>query len=111
VAAALEALGVALAADDEAARAHRAGDDAELAGAGAHRALARDEDVLAEWRSRASSCGGSSTAAASAANGGAARPREPLEDRRHHQRRLAREVLRPADRLDVVVEVLRALAS
>src|SRR6185503_1330499 len=41
-------VGVALAAHDEAARAHRAGNDAELALARAHRALARDPHALAE---------------------------------------------------------------
>src|SRR5882672_12432214 len=43
----LEALGRALAAHDVAARPHAAGNDAELAPAGADRALARQPDVLA----------------------------------------------------------------
>src|SRR5438067_7594500 len=47
VGAGLEALGRALAAHDVAARPHAAGDDAELAPAGADRALARQPDVLA----------------------------------------------------------------
>src|SRR5882672_3414920 len=47
VGARLEALGRALAAYDVAVRAHAAGNDAELAPAGADRALARQPDVLA----------------------------------------------------------------
>src|SRR5688572_28748028 len=48
VGAGMEALRRALAAHDVAARAHAAGDDAELAGAGADRALAREPDLLPE---------------------------------------------------------------
>src|SRR6478735_8603085 len=50
VRAGMEALRRALAADDVAARAHAARDDAELAGTGADRALARQPDALAEVR-------------------------------------------------------------
>src|SRR5262245_22088473 len=48
VAARFEALAVALTADDVRLRAHAARDDAELAGAGPHGALASHEDVAAE---------------------------------------------------------------
>src|SRR6185503_6579306 len=48
VAARAERLALALAAHDEAARPHRAGDDAEVAEPRAHGALARDEHIAAE---------------------------------------------------------------
>src|SRR5262249_16803518 len=48
VAAALEALRVALAADDVRLRAHAPRDDPELAASGPHRALPGDEDALTE---------------------------------------------------------------
>ena len=48
VGAGLEAMNTAPARDDERLRSHAAGDDPELIQLGAHRALARDQDVLSE---------------------------------------------------------------
>src|SRR5512134_4038157 len=109
VRAGVEALRRALAAHDIAASAHAAGDDAELARAGADRSLAREPDrfavvlfaldvivVAVDRRARYFE------RRQMAAHG--------VQNQLHHFLAVgARVVLRPADRLDVVVEVLRVL--
>ena len=89
-------------------RAHRAGDDAELAAAGVHRALARHPDARAEVL-----LGGDVVVVAVDGDlaGGEVgeRAAQHVEHARHHQLAVgARERLRPADRLDVVGEQVGA---
>src|SRR4051812_48263358 len=102
VGARMEAVRRAFAAHDEAARAHAAGNDAELALTGADGALAGEPHLLAEVRLALD-------IVVVAVDGGAryfeARqvPAHGIEHELHHLLAVgARVVLRPADRLDVV---------
>ena len=108
VAARAERVGVAEPAHDERFHAHGTRDDAELAGARAHRALARDQHVGAEMRLPGQ-------VVVMAVDGGFVdgeirqRLRHGAQDRPHHQLAVRqREILRPAHGPDVVVEQLRA---
>lgn len=109
MAAAIEAFWITLAAHDETARAHRTGDDAQLAFARRYRALARDQDVLAEVALAlhivmvAIDCFHMRLERLldHAAYG--------VDQVLHHDFAVdARELLGPADRLDVVIVVLGA---
>jgi hypothetical protein len=109
----VEALRVALAAHDVRARAHAARNDAEVALARAHRALARDQHVGAVVV-----LARDVVVVAVHRHGAGRERRDPraaarrLEHRAHHQLAVRERIaLRPLDRLDVVVEVLAALAQ
>ena len=105
----MEGVRIALAADDERPRAHRAGDDAEFAQAGVHRSLAGDPDTRAEVL-----LGGHVVVVAVDGDLAGAevgeRAAQHVENARHHHLAVgAREGLRPADRLDIVGEQVGAL--
>ena len=108
---AVEALGIALAAHDKTASAHRSGDDPEIAFTGTNRALACHQNVLTEMALSRDivvmavdrlNLGLSSFTAES--------PVESLHRRPEHDLPVChREVLRPPHRLNVIVEVTGAL--
>src|SRR5262245_40968930 len=105
VGAGVEALGRTPAPHDVAASAHATRDDAEVAGARADRALAREPDVLTEVPLAPDVVMVAVHRLAGHLEGGNM-PRQRLEHEVHHFLSVgARVVLRPADRLDVVVEM------
>src|SRR5581483_7237748 len=107
----LEAFGVASAAHDVAARTHAPRDDAELAAAGADRALARDPDLLAVMALALDVI----VVAVHRLLRRLERRQMPMHGVDHEPHHLgavgARVVLCPADRLDIIIEVPRTFGE
>src|SRR5688572_4165544 len=101
----VEALGRTLAANDVAPRAHAAGDDAELAGAGADRALARKPYFLAEVLLALDVVVMAIDRFTGHLEAGEVAPHRFQHELHHLLAIGARVVLRPADRFNIVAEV------
>src|SRR5258708_9130044 len=111
VRAGLKALRRALPPDDVAARAHAAGDDTKLARPGADRALARQPDALAVMNLALDVIVVAVDRRAGDLEGRQV-PAQRVEREVHHLGAVrGRVILRPADRLDVVVEMRRAFGK
>src|SRR6266851_1071427 len=107
---AVEALGVALAADDIGARAHAAGNDAEIALARPDRSLPGDPYVLAEMVLALDVVVVAVDGLDDGANLAAERRADRAQRGRHHRLAVHHgEALRPADGFDIVFEILLAL--